>query len=264
MLAALDATRSIEERWRAKCHASAHKPVEFTTPTRSNVLQQSVLACGGQLVGEHVFWDAYWDASRCGLTEKDWWLRNRAGRWELKASTGLSRCFGNDNSAVLQTMMRRIRIPRVGTLVLIYHRAAPVNSGHVFCEKPADGRCLLAIKVPAAEGGNGVTAYREITLASQIAEELKAAGFLGSGVKESAVVSTDEVNERMLEGAGFRMFASFRTNRTKYRYADTFYDGIFRIERRFSTRPTTLRLIANANILYSASLWTGNPGDGVP
>lgn len=111
------------------------------------------------------------------------------------------------------------------------------NHGHAFC----GGRCLLANKIPAAEGGNGFTAYREITLASEIAEVLKAAGFLGD-----EKVANGEINERMLEGAGFRIFASFRTNRTKYRYADTFYDGILRIEGRFSTGPTTLPLKTNA------------------
>ena len=56
--------------------------------TVSIVSQEVVLASGGQLVGDHVFWDAYWDSPDCGLTAKDWWLRNRAGRWELKASVG--------------------------------------------------------------------------------------------------------------------------------------------------------------------------------
>lgn len=45
-----------------------------------------MLARGGQLVGEQVFTDVYWDAPGCGLIEKDWWLRSRAGCWELKAS----------------------------------------------------------------------------------------------------------------------------------------------------------------------------------
>lgn len=45
-----------------------------------------MLARGGQLAGEQVFTDVYWDAKGCGLTERDWWLRRRAGRWELKAS----------------------------------------------------------------------------------------------------------------------------------------------------------------------------------
>ncbi len=43
-----------------------------------------MLAQGGKLVGEQVFTDVYWDAEGCGLTERDWWLRRRAGRWELK------------------------------------------------------------------------------------------------------------------------------------------------------------------------------------
>lgn len=48
--------------------------------------QESLLAQGGKFVGEQVFTDVYWDTQRCGLTERDWWLRARAGRWELKAS----------------------------------------------------------------------------------------------------------------------------------------------------------------------------------
>ncbi|CAN0581629.1 unnamed protein product [Ectocarpus sp. 12 AP-2014] len=46
--------------------------------------QETVLARGGHFVGEQVFTDVYWDAKGCGLTEIDWWLRSRAGRWELK------------------------------------------------------------------------------------------------------------------------------------------------------------------------------------
>lgn len=49
-------------------------------------IQEAVLARGGRLAGEQVFTDVYWDAEECGLTERDWWLRSRAGRWELKAS----------------------------------------------------------------------------------------------------------------------------------------------------------------------------------
>ena len=48
--------------------------------------QESVLARGGKFVGEQVFTDVYWDTQGCGLTERDWWLRTRSGRWELKAS----------------------------------------------------------------------------------------------------------------------------------------------------------------------------------
>lgn len=53
-----------------------------------------MLAQGGQLTGEQVFTDVYWDAEGCGLTERDWWLRSRAGRWELKASTEVVSCTG--------------------------------------------------------------------------------------------------------------------------------------------------------------------------
>lgn len=50
-----------------------------------------MLSQGGQLSGEQVFTDVYWDAEGCGLTERDWWLRSRAGRWELKASMEIVR-----------------------------------------------------------------------------------------------------------------------------------------------------------------------------
>lgn len=75
---------------------------------------------------------------------------------------------------------------------------------------------------------------------------LKAADFL-----EDENIPNDEVNEKMLEGGGFRMFASFRTNRTKYRYADTFYGDILRMEGGFLTRSTTLPLGTNAKFIYS-------------
>lgn len=52
----------------------------------SPMAQESVLAQGGVFVGEQVFTDVYWDTEGCGLTERNWWLRTRAGRWELKAS----------------------------------------------------------------------------------------------------------------------------------------------------------------------------------
>ena len=77
----------------------------------------------------------------------------------------------------------------------------------------------MSMKVPAAEGGGGIiTAFKEITHASEIVGELKAAGLLGS---QEDKASANGVDEKMLlnliEAAGFTMFASFRTNRTKYR-----------------------------------------------
>lgn len=69
-------------------------------------------------------------------------------------------------------------------------------------------------KMRAGDGGQGTTAYREVTRASEIAEELTTAGLLGATGGSSIASSLDE---RMLEAAGFEVFASFRTNRTKYR-----------------------------------------------
>ena len=44
-------------------------------------------------MGEQVFTDVYWDTEGCGLTERDWWLRSRAGRWELKVRMELRFCW---------------------------------------------------------------------------------------------------------------------------------------------------------------------------
>lgn len=115
-------------------------------------VKTAISARGGQLVGEQVFTDVYWDAPGCGLTENDWWLRCRAGRWELK--------------------------------------------------------------MPAGDGGQETTAYREVTLPSEIVEELTRAGFLRPMASISKAFFLDA---RVLKAAGFEVFASFRTNRTKYR-----------------------------------------------
>ncbi|CAM9204419.1 unnamed protein product, partial [Hapterophycus canaliculatus] len=114
----------------------------------------------GRLVGEQVFTDVYWDTKECGLTGKDWWLRSRAGCWELK-------------------------VRREGT------------------------------SVPAADVGEGATAYREVTVASEIAAELRDAGFLPT--PEACILQGSHLNDRALEAAGFEAFASFRTNREKIR-----------------------------------------------
>lgn len=74
---------------------------------------------------------------------------------------------------------------------------------------------MASLKVPAGDGGKGVTAYKEVTLASEIMRELKLAGFLGA--PESHVGSGSSLDESMLKAAGFEVFASFRTNRAKYR-----------------------------------------------
>lgn len=62
---------------------------------RPPMRQESVLERGGTFVGEQVFTDVYWDTPACGLTERDWWLRTRAGRWELKASECVCRQYEN-------------------------------------------------------------------------------------------------------------------------------------------------------------------------
>ncbi len=63
--------------------------------------------------------------------------------------------------------------------------------------------------------GEGVTAYREVTFAPEIAKELTEAGFLGA--PDSNGPQGLCLNERVLEAAGFHSFASFRTNRAKFR-----------------------------------------------
>lgn len=70
-------------------------------------------------------------------------------------------------------------------------------------------------QVPAADVGEGATAYREVTLASEITRELIKGGFLGAS--EATILQGSCLDERMLEGAGFQTFASFRTNREKFR-----------------------------------------------
>lgn len=71
--------------------------------------------------------------------------------------------------------------------------------------------------MPAGDVGEGATAYKEITLASEIARELLVAGFLSAS--EARNIEGLCLGEGMLEAAGFEAFASFRTNREKYRYA---------------------------------------------
>lgn len=63
--------------------------------------------------------------------------------------------------------------------------------------------------------GEGVTAYREFTFAPEIARELTEAGFLGA--PDSNRPQGLCLDERVLEAAGFHSFASFRTNREKFR-----------------------------------------------
>lgn len=68
----------------------------------------------------------------------------------------------------------------------------------------------------AGDMGEGVTAYREVTSAWEIARELADAGFLGA--PETNVLQGSHLDERVLEAAGFQAFASFRTNREKFRW----------------------------------------------
>ncbi|CAM9969069.1 unnamed protein product [Discosporangium mesarthrocarpum] len=51
---------------------------------RLGKLKDKIGRCGGNLVGEHIFTDVYWDGPSCCLTERNWWLRSRSGCWELK------------------------------------------------------------------------------------------------------------------------------------------------------------------------------------
>lgn len=80
----------------------------------------------------------------------------------------------------------------------------------VYCMKMP--YCLA--KMPAGDGGQETTAYREVTLPSEIVEELTRAGFLRPMASISKAFFLDA---RVLKAAGFEVFASFRTNRTKYR-----------------------------------------------
>ena len=63
--------------------------------------------------------------------------------------------------------------------------------------------------------GEGVTAYKEVTLASEIARELMEAGFLGAPETNGSQGTC--LDDLVLENAGFHSFASFRTNREKFR-----------------------------------------------
>ena len=77
--------------------------------------------------------------------------------------------------------------------------------------------CLHQIpSLAAGDMGEGVTAYREITSAWQIARELTDAGFLGE--PETNILQGSCLDERALKDAGFQAFASFRTNREKIRW----------------------------------------------
>lgn len=69
--------------------------------------------------------------------------------------------------------------------------------------------------MPVGGSGEGVTAYREVTLASEIVRELKVAKFLESSDRDDLRAAW--LNEAELEAAGFEVFACFRTNRAKYR-----------------------------------------------
>lgn len=71
------------------------------------------------------------------------------------------------------------------------------------------------LQVPAGDMGEGVTAYKEVTLASEIARELMEAGFLGA--PETNGSQGPCLDDLVLENAGFHSFASFRTNREKFR-----------------------------------------------
>lgn len=71
--------------------------------------------------------------------------------------------------------------------------------------------------------GEGVTAYREVTAPSEIARELREAGFLGESITHH--LQGSRLDKRVLEAAGFEAFASFRTNRLKYRYMACQEDG---------------------------------------
>lgn len=74
----------------------------------------------------------------------------------------------------------------------------------------------VLVQMPAGDVGDEATAYREVTLASEIARELLLAGFLGAS--EALDIEGLCLDEGLLEAAGFEAFATFRTNREKYRY----------------------------------------------
>lgn len=170
-----------------------------------------MLAQGGKLSGEQVFTDVYWDAEECRLTERDWWLRSRAGRWELKASTEVVRvrvwCLA---SGVLPTVWATLPpwIIAAEDVAVSFARTGSTPSWIL---------CLHQIpSLAAGDMGEGVTAYREITSAWQIARELADAGFLGE--PETNILKGSCLDERALKDAGFQAFASFRTNREKIRW----------------------------------------------
>lgn len=77
-----------------------------------------------------------------------------------------------------------------------------------------------------ADGKEVVTeAYREVTVAAEIARELQLAGLLGG--EDSTSLMGSSLNEGTLEAAGFKAFASYRTNRIKYRYVAVLFDELF-------------------------------------
>lgn len=95
---------------------------------------------------------------------------------------------------------------------------------------PSLGKPSRSAKIPAAWGdrettatdgqasqtASGAEAYWEVTADGDIAKELKTLEF--PGLSDSSSSSGQPLDDRVLEAAGFETFASFRTNRIKYRY----------------------------------------------
>lgn len=74
---------------------------------------------GAQFVGEKQFVDIYYDTADYQLTTKNWWLRSREKRWELKLSRAqhADRSVTNYQELTTESDIRRaLHLPSHGTL----------------------------------------------------------------------------------------------------------------------------------------------------
>lgn len=66
-------------------HSEAEKHIEVEKKFALSEEQEKKLLDGAEFLGEKKFTDVYYDDARHSLTTKDIWLRDREGRFELKA-----------------------------------------------------------------------------------------------------------------------------------------------------------------------------------
>ncbi|MBI3630871.1 MAG: CYTH domain-containing protein [Candidatus Sungbacteria bacterium] len=126
--------------------------------------EEARLLKGAEFIGQRMMTDVYYDTADYALTMRDWWLRNRDGRFELKCRLKTDRAQFGDEIEGEETIRQKMNIGAGEDLAcdLAIHGYAPFCTCRTMRRKYRKG--LFTIDCDAADMDGFVYHVAEIEL----------------------------------------------------------------------------------------------------